>query len=109
MIRISYNDYDGLITLCGGVSAVEQWVKNLTAKAHMQTKSGSGQAPSCRGVDSTPSPVQYIKGCGVTTAMAEVTAVAWIQSLAQELPYMQVAIKKIFLIIILLLCICRMQ
>ena len=45
-----------------------QWVKNLTAVAH-------------GGVDSIPSPAQWVKISGIDTAMA------WIQSLTQELTY----------------------
>ena len=41
------------------------------------------------------SPAQWVKGSGVAVAAAEVTAVAWIQSLAQGLPNAAgVAIKK---------------
>ena len=39
--------------------------------------------------------MQWVKGSGVAVAMAQVTAVAQIQSMAQKLPYaMGVAIKK---------------
>ena len=34
-----------------------------------------------------PTVVQWVKGSGIVTAMAQVTAAAQIQSLAQELPY----------------------
>ena len=47
-----------------------QWVKNLTA-AH------------CRGIDLVPGPKQW----RFATAVVQVAAVAWIQFLAQELPY----------------------
>ena len=42
-----------------------------------------------------PGPVQWVKGSGVAAAVVQVTAAAWIQSLAQELPYATgAAIKK---------------
>ena len=42
-----------------------------------------------------PGPVQWVKGFSVDVAVALVTAVAWIPSLDQELPYvMGMAIKK---------------
>ena len=42
-----------------------------------------------------PRPVQWIKGFGVAAAVAQVTAVAQIQCLAQELPYaVGAAIKR---------------
>ena len=48
----------------------------------------------CRGASSIPGPVQWIKGSGIDTAMAEVASVVWVQSLAQELPYaVSIAIK----------------
>ena len=41
------------------------------------------------------SPLQWIKGPGIATAAVEVTAVAKIQSLVQELPYAMVpSLKK---------------
>ena len=44
---------------------------------------------------SIPGPVKWVKGSGVAEAVAEVTAVAQIQSLAQELPYaVGMTIKK---------------
>ena len=39
----------------------------------------------CRGAGSTPSPAHRIKGSDIAAAAGWVTAVAWIQSLAQEL------------------------
>ena len=50
--------------------AVVQWVKNLTA-----------QLGSMRGVVLIPGPGQWVKGSGIAEPMA------WIQSLAWELPY----------------------
>ena len=47
-----------------------QWVKNLTA-----------QLGSMRGVVLIPGPGQWVKGSGIAEPMA------WIQSLAWELPY----------------------
>ena len=42
-----------------------------------------------------PSLVQWVKGSGIATAATKLTAMAWIQSLAQELLYsMDAAIKK---------------
>ena len=44
---------------------------------------------------SIPGVVQWVKGSGVATAVAQVVAVAWIQPLAQEFPYaLGAAIKK---------------
>ena len=60
-----------------------QWVKTLTAAARV-----------CAEVSSIPGLAQYVKGSGVATAVAQITAAAWIQSLAWELPYTAgVAIK----------------
>ena len=43
---------------------------------------------------SVPDPAQWVNGSGIAVAAAWVAAVAWIQSLAQELPYAaDVAIK----------------
>ena len=43
-----------------------------------------------------PGPAQWVKGSGIATAAAHVTAMAWIQSLAWELiNAMGAAIKKI--------------
>ena len=54
-----------------------QWVKNLTAVAQFAAE------------------VQWVKGSGIATAVVQVAAVAWIPSLAQELPLaMGVATKK---------------
>ena len=53
--------------------------------------SGSGY---CRGEGSIPGLVQWVKGSGVSIAAAQVTAVAWIQSLIQELPYAAGAAKE---------------
>ena len=50
-----------------------QWVKNPTVMVRVP--------------GSIPSPAQWVKWCGVAEAVAEVAAMAWIQSLAQELPY----------------------
>ena len=62
-----------------------QWVKNPTAC------SSSG---CCRGAGLIPGVAQWVKGFGVAAAVAQVTAGAQIQSLAQELPYtMGAAIK----------------
>ena len=42
-----------------------------------------------------PGPVQGVKGSGIAAAVADIPAVAWIQSLAQELPCaVGVAIKR---------------
>ena len=42
-----------------------------------------------------PSPAQWVRGSSIATAVAYVTAAAWIRSLAWELPYtMAVTIKK---------------
>ena len=42
-----------------------------------------------------PTVVQWVKGSGFASAVLQVTAMAWSQSLARELPYaMGVAIKK---------------
>ena len=38
--------------------------------------------------------VQWLKGCSIAAAVAQVTAVALIQSLAQELPYATVTVLK---------------
>ena len=38
--------------------------------------------------------MQWVKGSGITAAVAESIAVAWIQSLAQELPYVTGAAIK---------------
>ena len=54
-----------------GVPAVAQWVKNPTAAARVVMEVWI----------SIPGPVQWVKGSGVAVS------VAWIQSLAQELPY----------------------
>ena len=56
-----------------GVTAVAQCIKNQTAVGHR------------RGVVSIPGSAQWVKGSGI--AIAVVTTVAQIQSLAQELPY----------------------
>ena len=40
-----------------------------------------------RGRNSTSGPAQWVKGCGIAAAAAQVTAAAQIQSLAQKLPY----------------------
>ena len=49
----------------------------------------------CGGAVSVTGPAQWVKGSGVASASAQVTAVAWIHPLAQEHPYaMGVAIKK---------------
>ena len=40
-----------------------------------------------RGIGSIPWPAQLLKGSGIATVVAEVAAVAWIQSLAQGLPH----------------------
>ena len=40
----------------------------------------------CRDTGSIPGPVQWVKGSGIATAMAQVTAAAQIQSLGQKLP-----------------------
>ena len=61
-----------------GVPAVAQWVKYLTAVA---------RGP-CRGEGLIPSLAQRVKGSGVAAIAAEVSAVAQIQTLAWELPYM---------------------
>ena len=59
---------------------------------HGTVGEGSGH---CRGEGSIPSPGQWVKGSGVATAAAQVSAVAWIQSLVQELPRTTgTAIKK---------------
>ena len=50
-----------------------QWVKNLTVVAHC-----------CGGVGSIPSPMRWVKGSGIATAAAQVTAAARIQSQARE-------------------------
>ena len=55
-----------------------RWVNNLTTVVWV-----------CRGTGSIPGLAQWVKKARVTTA------VAWIQSLAQEIPYaVGVAIKK---------------
>ena len=42
-----------------------------------------------------PGPAQWVKGSGTVTAVVQVAAEAWIQSLAWELPYAAgVALKK---------------
>ena len=41
-----------------------------------------------------PGPAQWLKGSGIATAAAQVT-VAWIQSLAQQLPYAMDAATKL--------------
>ena len=65
-----------------------QWVKNLTTTA---------QIPEEVQIQS-PTLAQWVKGSGTASAVASVTAVAQIQSLAQELPYaMDVTIKFFFL------------
>ena len=66
-------------------SAIAQWIKNLTAVAQVTVEAGSISAS-----------VQWVKGPGIATAVVNVAGAAWIQSLAQELPYAtSVAIKKI--------------
>ena len=68
-----------------GVPAVAQWVKNPTAAAWVVLEA--------QGL--IPSPGKWVKGASTATTKAQVTAVAQIQSLAQELPYaMGVAIQK---------------
>ena len=68
-----------------GVPAVVQWVKNLTAAAWVP---GEVQVQF-------PIPVQWANGSSIATAAAQVTAVAWIQFLARELPYaMGLAVLK---------------
>ena len=71
-----------------------QWVKNLTAVAGVTTEV---QVQS-------PGPDRQIKGSGIAAAVVQVTASAWIQSLAQELPYAMVdaAIKKKYLHLVFL-------
>ena len=54
-----------------------QWVKNSIAAAWVAVEV---QVRS-------PCPLQWVKGSGIATAELQVAAVAWIQSLAQELPY----------------------
>ena len=59
-----------------GVPTVVQWVKNSTTMALV----------NCRGMGSIPGP-SAVKGSGIATAAAQVVAMAWIQSLAQEIPH----------------------
>ena len=49
-----------------------QWVKNPTTEAQVQSLD------------------QWVKGSSISTTLAEVTVAAWVQSLAQELPYAKV-------------------
>ena len=56
-----------------------QWVKNPTAASH---------------VGKIPCPVQWVKGSDVASAVVQVTAVAWIQSLTWELLYAEGAAIK---------------
>ena len=53
-----------------------QWVKTLTAV-------GVG---CCGGTSLVPDLTDWVKGSGVALALVQVTAAAWIQSLARELP-----------------------
>ena len=45
-----------------------QWVKNLTA--------ASSSSGCYRGIGLIPGPVQWVKGCGVATAVAQLAAAA---------------------------------
>ena len=56
---------------CGAVG----WESDCSSSGH------------CGGVGSVPGLAQWVKGPRVATAEAQVAAEAWIQSLAQELPY----------------------
>ena len=53
-----------------------QWVKNSTAVTQV-----TEEADSIFGME------RWVKGAGIATTVAQVTAVAQIQSLAQEVPY----------------------
>ena len=67
-----------------GVHTVMQWLKNLTAVIQ----------GLYRGVGSIANLVQWVKGSTIARAVALVTAVAQIQSLAWELTYAEVVTTK---------------
>ena len=54
-----------------------QWVRNPAAATWV----------SAQAWVRSPRLVQWVKGIGIATAVAQVTAAAWIQSPTQELPY----------------------
>ena len=59
-----------------GAPAVAQWVKNPTAASWVAVEAWDQSPAQCGG----------FKGSAVATAVAQVTAAAWIPSLVQELP-----------------------
>ena len=63
-----------------------QWVKDLTAVAQV-----AAEAQVC-----SPAQRSGLKGSAVAAASAQVAAVAWIQSLAQKLPYAASVAVKFF-------------
>ena len=64
----------------------------------------------CRGIDSIPGLAQWVKGSGVAAAVAQVTAVAQIQSLPRELPCtVGVAIKKKKVKMVSFICISQLK
>ena len=65
-----------------GVSAVVQWVKAPIAVAQVAVEAQVQFPVQCSG----------LKGSSI--AAAQVTAVAWIQSLARDLPYASIKKKK---------------
>ena len=65
--------YDfAIYTMLPRVTAVAQWVKNLTAATWVAVE----------GTGSISGPAQWVKGSGIATAVAQVEAEAWTQSLA---------------------------
>ena len=74
---------------CPGVPAVVQWVKNSAAAAWVTSEvwfGWFGSFTQCSGLRT--------QGSGIAAAVVQVTAVARIQTLTQELPYaLNAAIK----------------
>ena len=56
-----------------------------------------GRSGGCGGTGSIPYPMQWVKGSCIATALAQVATVAWIQSLAWELPICHGCSHKIYM------------
>ena len=79
-----------------GVPAVAPWVKNPAAEAWV-----TGEMQVCSLVQ-----LQWVKGSSIAPAATQVTAMAWIQSLAQELLFaLGAAIKKLCVCVCVCVCV----
>lgn len=76
--------------ICMSISAIRQILENESSLAAQRVKGlvffYHSSLDRCRDVGLIPGLAQGVQGSGVAAAAVEVTAVAWVHSLAWELP-----------------------